>query len=147
MFSDGGALVARLIFPIDYGKLVDTLMNTNPELVNELENKDLNLVKLVNETNFIFANNFTLNVFFTLVRNGVETLASNLLLTLDPDQVPGRVHKLATFLALLSVQSSVISDPRNFGEDSEVAGNIYINNLNDVEALDEFSASIYSNFE
>ncbi|EEQ41736.1 putative peroxisomal biogenesis factor [Clavispora lusitaniae] len=147
MFSDGGALVARSIFPIDYGKLVDTLMNTNPELVNELENKDSNLVKLVNETNFIFANNFTLNVFFTLVRNGVETLASNLSLTLDPDQVPGRVHKLATFLASLSVQSSVISDPRNFGEDSEVAGNIYINNLNDVEALDEFSASIYSNFE
>lgn len=141
------APISHSLFPVEYDNLIETLMNTNPELVNELENKDLNLVKLINETNFIFANDFTTQVFSALVQNGVQTLGSNVLLALDPDAQTNRVHKLATFLAQLSVQLNVICDPQNHNDGSEITGNIYINNLNDLEELDEFSASIYSNFE
>lgn len=147
MLTHHRVLVTHLVFPLEYANLVDTLMNTNPELVHELENKDSNLVKLVNETNFIFANDVTSSLLAKLVQNGVDTLANNILLALDPDQVAGRTHKLATFLGLLAVQSGVMCDPQNFGQESEVTGNIYINNLNDLDELDEFSASIYSNFE
>lgn len=144
--DNGGSLVTHSLFPVEYDNLIETLMNTNPELVNELENKDLNLVKLINETNFIFANDFTLRVYAALVNNAIDTLGDNILLALDPNGVSNRVHKLATFLAQLSVQSNVITDPQNHSN-SEITGNIYINNLNDLEELDEFSASIYSNFE
>lgn len=147
MLTHYHALVTHLIFPLEYSNLVDTLMNTNPELVKELENKDSNLVKLVNETNFIFANEVTSRLLAKLVKNGVDTLGCNILLALDPDGTPGRTHKLATFLGLLAVQSGVICDPQNFGHESEVTGNVYINNLNDLDELDDFSASIYSNFE
>lgn len=136
----------HLVFPVEYDNLIETLMNTNPELVNELDNKDLNLVKLINETNFILANEFSQEVFSALVRNGVDTLSDNVHYALNPDNAPGRLHKLATFLAQLSVQSLVICDPQNLEQD-ELTGNVYINNLNDLEELDEFSASIYSNFE
>uniref|UniRef100_A0A0L0NW23 Peroxin-3 n=1 Tax=Candidozyma auris TaxID=498019 RepID=A0A0L0NW23_CANAR len=142
-----GQLVKNLLFPTEYDSLIETLMNTNPELVNELENKESNLVKLINETNFIIANDFTLHVFSLLVRSGVDTLGDSISVALNPDNVPGRVHKLATFLAQLSVQSSVICDPQNASEDEAGTGNIYINNFNDLDELDEFSASIYSNFE
>lgn len=144
--ATGGSLVIHSLFPVEYDNLIETLMNTNPELVNELENKDLNLVKLINETNFIFANGFTLQVYAALVDNAIDTLADNIMLALDPNGVGDRVHKLATFLAQLSVQSNVITNPQNHG-DSDITGNIYINSLNDLEELDEFSASIYSNFE
>lgn len=145
--ANGGVLATHLIFPVEYDNLIETLMNTNPELVNELESKDLNLVKLINETNFIFANDFTLHVFSALVRNGVETLTANIDEAVNPDRVPGRVVKLATLLAQLSVQSGVINNPQHYGEDSELTGNVYINNCNDIDELDQFSASIYSNFE
>lgn len=145
--ANGGALVMHSLFPVEYDNLLETLMNTNPELVNELENKDLNLVKLINETNFIVANDFTLQVYCALVYNGVDTLGDNITLALDPDNKVDRVYKLATFLAQLSVQSNVICDPQNHSEASEITGNIFINSLNDLEELDEFSASIYSNFE
>lgn len=144
--ADGGSLAIHLVFPVDYDNLVETLMNTNPELVNELDAKDLNLVKLINETNYVFANDFTLLVFAALVRSGVDTLAGNIELALNPDQVPGRVVKLATLLAQLSVQSGVINDP-NHGDYSDAMGNVYVNNINELEELDQFSASIYSNFE
>lgn len=133
------------LFPVDYDNLVETLMNTNPELVNELENADLNLVKLITETNHIFANDFTVHVYGSLVRCGVDTLADNMQLALD--LATPSVHKLATYLAQLAVQSGVLVDPQNLGPQSDITGNIYINNLNDLEELDEFSASIYSNFE
>lgn len=142
-----GLLVKNLLFPTEYDNLIETLMNTNPELVNELENQESNLVKLINETNFIISNDFTLHVFSSLVRNGVDTLGDNISVALNPDNMPGRLHKLATFLAQLSVQSNIISDPQNAEVDGEVTGNIYINNFNDLDELDEFSASIYSNFE
>lgn len=142
-----GQLVKNLLFPTEYDNLIETLMNTNPELVNELDNQDSTLVKLINETNFIIANDFTLHVFSLLVRNGVDTLGNSISVALNPDNVSGRLHKLATFLAQLSVQSSVLCDPQNANEEGEVTGNIYINNFNDLDELDEFSASIYSNFE
>lgn len=142
-----GSLVKNLLFPTEYDNLVDTLMNTNPELVSELDNPDSNLVKLINETNFILNNDFTLHVFSALVRNGVDTLGSNILLALNPENVPGKAHKLATFLAQLSVQSNLLCDPQSSAEEGEFTGNVYVNNLNDIDELDEFSASIYSNFE
>lgn len=139
-----GSQVTHAIFPLEHECLVETLLNTNPELVHELDNGDSNLAKLINETNFIMANDFSTHVFSALVRSGVDTLALNLDYALNPDAV--RLHKLATFLAQLSVQSNVICDAQ--GEElGDATGNIYINTFNDLEELDEFSASIYSNFE
>lgn len=142
-----GLLVIHSVFPAEYENLVETLMNTNPELVDELENPALNLGKLVNETNFILANDFTLQVFTALVSSGTETLCSNILIALNIDSRTESLTKLATFLAQLSVQSGVITDTQSPTAESDFAGNVYINNLNEVEELDEFSASIYSNFE
>ena len=143
---DGGAVLA-LVFPVFYDDLTETLINTNPELVAELENDTLSLHKLVAETNAVFANGFTLQVYAALVDTAVDTLGATILQTLDADAAPGRVHKLATFLAQLSVQLHVLADPNSYGADSEITGNVYVNRLNDLGDLDEFSASIYSNFE
>lgn len=137
----------HLIFPVEYEPLIDTIMNTNPELVSELENKDSDLFKLINETNFIIANDFTREVYSALVQNGVNTLCNNILLALNPNGDSTRVSKLASFLAQLSIQSGVISDPQGYSESGEGTGNLYMSNINDVPELDEFSASIYSNFE
>lgn len=145
--DDKTSPIMHLIFPVKYDNLIETLMSTNPELVNELDNKDLNLVKLVNETNFIFTNDFTLEVFLKLVQSGISTLCENILLLLNPENVMGRTNKLATFLAQLSVQSGMLGDSQSYTVDGETTGNVYINRINDVEELDEFSASIYSNFE
>lgn len=146
--ADGNAsLFTHLIFPIEYDTLIDTVMNTNPELVNELDNKNSDLVKLINETNFIISNDFTREVFAALVQSGVDTLCGNILQLLNPNGDNSRVSKLATFMAQLSLQSGIISDPQGYGDDGEVGGNLYMSNINDVPELDEFSASIYSNFE
>ncbi|WPK24866.1 hypothetical protein PUMCH_002161 [Australozyma saopauloensis] len=140
-------LFLHLIFPVEYNTLIDTVMNTNPELVNELDNKDSDLVKLINETNFIISNDFTRDVYAALIQSGVDTLCDNILHVLNANGDTTRVSKLATFLAQLSIQSTVISDPHGYGEDGEVTGNSFMTNINDVPELDEFSASIYSNFE
>lgn len=137
-------MFTHLIFPVEYDPLIDTIMNTNPELINELDNKDSDLFKLINETNFIIANDFSREVYAALVQDGVNTLCSNILLALNPNGDITRVSKLATFLAQLSIQSNVISDPQGYSESGE---NLYMSNINDVPELDEFSASIYSNFE
>lgn len=148
VFANGGSLALHLVFPVEHDTLLETILNTNPELVSELDNKDLNLAKLVNETNFILANDFTLHVFSALVNNGLDTLTQNIQYALNPANVPGKTYKLATFLAQLSVQSQVVVDPQlNYENDEEAAGNVYINNFNDLDELDEFSASIYSNFD
>lgn len=137
----------HLIFPVQYDNLIETVMSTNPELVNELDNKDSDLCKLINETNLIISNDFTKHVYAALVQCGVDTLCSNILQALNSNGDHTRVSKLATFLAQLSIQSGVISDPHGHGEHGEVTGNLFMNNINDVPELDEFSASIYSNFE
>lgn len=146
-FADSGSQILHLIFPVEYDNLVETLISTNPELVSELEHKQLNLVKLINETNYILANDFTTEVFRALVINGVDTLCMQILAIVNPNNNPGQVSKLATYLAQLTIQSNVLIDPQNFGQESGIAGNPYINNINNVEKLDEFSASIYSNFD
>lgn len=140
-------LFAHLIFPVQHDNLIETVMNTNPELVNELDNKDSDLGKLITETNLIISNDFTRDVYAALVQNGIDTLCSNILQALNPNGDHTRVSKLATFLAQLSIQSGVISDPHGYGEHGEVTGNLFMNNINEVPELDEFSASIYSNFE
>ncbi|ODV77518.1 Peroxin-3 [Suhomyces tanzawaensis NRRL Y-17324] len=79
--------------------------------------------------------------------------------------------KLASFLAQLSVQNGIIidnnnikyeeeddiegfinnlSNPDGFGngpKNLELSGNAYVNEINNLDELDEFSAGIYSNFE
>ncbi|OBA20104.1 peroxisomal biogenesis factor 3 [Metschnikowia bicuspidata var. bicuspidata NRRL YB-4993] len=147
VFSDIECPVMHLIYPIKYDDLIETLMSTNPELVSELEGKDLNLVKLVNETNYVLTDAFTLHVFSKLVQSGLSTLYENILIQLNPESQAGRANKLATFLAQLSVQSAMLGDSQSYSVDSEIPGNAYINKINDVDELEEFSASIYSNFE
>lgn len=140
-------LFTHSIFPVEYDTLIDTVMNTNPELVNELDNEESDLIKLINETNFIISNDFTHDVFAALVQSGVDTLCLNMLAALSSDGDMTRVNKLATYLAQLSIQSNVISDPHGYGENGEVTGNLYMIKINDAAELDEFSASVYSNFE
>ena len=68
--------------------------------------------------------------------------------------------KLASLLAQVSVQSGVLCDTNNEVidqgqfqdynseyEEEELSGNVFINNLDELEILDELSASVYSNFQ
>lgn len=145
--DENAELFTHLIFPVAYDTLIDTVMNTNPELVKELENKDSDLVKLIKETNFIISNDFTKEVYAALVQSSVNTLCDNILQAFNCNGDKTRVGKLAKFLAQVSIQSGVISDPHGYGENSELTGNLFMSNINDVPQIDEFSASIYSNFE
>ncbi|RCK55701.1 Peroxisomal biogenesis factor 3 [Candida viswanathii] len=185
------------LFPINYSDLLETLLNTNPDLVNQLDSADSNLIKLINETNSIMLNNdlYFFDLLNSLILTNLHTLSTNLSFSLgggnlgssllsttgnvqDPriTELPNRSFKLASFLAQLSVQNNIMIDndniknedvlPRydtdleeilnslNAGEDfpsaphqQESGGNVYINNLNELDELDDFSAGIYSNFE
>lgn len=140
--DDRAPPLAHAIFPSEYENLCETIMNTSPELLSELENKDLNLVKLINETNFIFANQFTSQVYTALLQTGLDTLCDGIATALDAE----KPHRLASFLAQLSVQLKVLCDTQTAGDD-DMAGNPYTLRLSELPELDEFSASIYSNFE
>ncbi|MCP8716575.1 MAG: peroxisomal biogenesis factor 3 [Asgard group archaeon] len=185
------------LFPINYSDLLETLLNTNPDLVNQLDSADSNLIKLINETNSIMLNNdlYFFDLLNSLILTNLNTLTTNLSFSLSGGnlgnslmsttgnlqesrvtELPNKAFKLASFLAQLSVQTNIMIDndnikneatlPRydtdleeilnslNAGEDlssnqpqQESGGNIYINNMNELEELDDFSASIYSNFE
>lgn len=152
--------LVNLVFPLHYDSLVESLMNTNPDTVHELDVKDSNFVKLVNETNLLVTNEYFARVFTTMVTTSAETLSQNLSLALDPEnyllnqnaqvvELSDRKFKLASMLAQLLIQCGVMCDNNNLAEyvESELLGNVYVNNLNELEDLDEFSASIYSNFE
>lgn len=185
------------LFPINYSDLLETLLNTNPDLVNQLDSADSNLIKLINETNSIMLNNdlYFFDLLNSLILTNLNTLTTNLSFSLSGGnlgnslmsttgnlqesrvtELPNKAFKLASFLAQLSVQTNIMIDndnikneatlPRydtdleeilnslNAGEDlssnqpqQESGGNIYINNMNELEELDDFSAGIYSNFE
>lgn len=165
--------ILQLIFPINYDNLIESLLNTNPELIDELDVKDSNLIKLINETNLLITNNFFIEIFDKMITNSTDTLINNLYLSLDSEnylsftnlnnnnksnnkiielndiQLNSKKFKLANILAQLSIQCNVICDNNNLAdyENNELSGNIFINNLNNLDQLEEFSASIYSNFE
>lgn len=149
------------IFPINYDALIETIINTNPELVKELDIDNSTLAKLVNETNFLVNNDVFGEMLGELVFTGKATLIENLAMNLSPisglsqemqvtELAYNKKFKLANLLAQLSVQCGVMCDNNNLVDDdieSELSGNVYIRNLNQLEVLEEFSASIYSSFE
>jgi peroxin-3 len=155
--------IIESIFPTSYDSLVETLINTNPDLIRELDQPESVFLKLVNETNFFVDDAMFLQIFHRMVNHSRSTLANNLWVALDPDflltmeqhakiaelDAPVKKFKLASFLAQVSVQNGIICDNNHLHEDynEELAGNIYVNSLNELEELDEFSAGIYSNFE
>ncbi|KAL6451587.1 PEX3 Peroxisomal biogenesis factor 3 [Candida maltosa Xu316] len=190
------------LFPINYNDLLETLLNTNPDLVPHLDSADSNLIKLINETNSIMLDN---NLYFfdllnSLIVNNLTTLSTSLSFSLNAGnnlgnslmtttgnlaessnkirEISNTSYKLASFLAQLSVQNSIMIDNDNLKTEdvspkhepnleeilqslelpggldaledtqrNESCGNVYINNLNELDELDDFSAGIYSNFE
>ncbi|MDC6271616.1 peroxisomal biogenesis factor 3 [Acetobacter pasteurianus] len=197
-------LILTNLFPINYPDLLETVLNTNPDLIHHLDIPDSNLTKLINETNSIILddNLYLLNLLNTLVTTNLQTLTTNLSINLGntsnslvmsgtlPEQqhqfsqsqqkiteIPNQSYKLATFLAQLSVQNGIMvnnneiteseAEDEEVGEQNEIenilnslngfqsapavanelGGNVYINTLNGVEQLEDFSASVYSNFE
>ncbi|KAI5958070.1 PEX3 [Candida theae] len=186
------------LFPIKYPDLLETILNTNSDVIHQLDTPDSNLTKLINETSSIMSDN---NLYFfdllnQLIVTNLHTLASNLSSNLSttsnslmmsdtlPEQqqqqlqspkimeLDNKPYKLASFLAQLSVQNGVMinnDDSRANEEDEieniiknlesgqgftgegygahELSGNVYINTLNSLDELENFSAGIYSNFE
>lgn len=155
-------ILIEQIFPLNYQDLVESLLNTNPNLIDQLDNQNSNFLKLINETNhFINHNQFIIDLLKNLIITAISTLSFNLSSSLNSND-DGK-FKLATFLAQLSVQNNIIIDNNNlqldedfddidgfvnsFDYDNQLSGNIYINNLNQVEDLEDFAAGIYSNYE
>ncbi|KAI3405850.1 PEX3 [Candida oxycetoniae] len=198
------------LFPINYPDLLETVLNTNPDLIHHLDIPDSNLTKLINETNAIMLDNslYFFDLLNSLIITDLQTLTCNLSANLAsnmsnslvmsgtlPEQsekiteIPIKAFKLASFLAQLSVQNGIMvnnddvrdnrnadaNDDANDDDDDddikgilnslnnmegfesnsgrggsrsdELSGNVYINTLDNLEELDDFSASIYSNFE
>ncbi|KAI5964731.1 PEX3 [Candida pseudojiufengensis] len=211
-------LILSNLFPINYQDLLDTIVNTNPDLIHYLDIPDSNLIKLINETNNIMldGNLYFFDILNSLILTNLSTLSSNLSLNLSnvsnslvmsgnlPDQkgdnqinsksqdnnnittlstskiveIPDKSYKLASFLAQLSIQNGIMinnNEPpqeeqeqdefenlmnnlNNFSgnaiesetfqqSNNDLNGNVYINNMNNLDDLDDFSAGIYSNFE
>lgn len=155
--------IVEAIFPTSYDSLVESLINTNPDLIRELDQPESVFLKLVNETTFFVDDAMFQQTFNIMVSHSRSTLANNLWVALDPDFLllleqqakiaeitqPVKKFKLASFLAHISVQSGILCDNNNLTAEynDELTGNIYVNSLNELEELDEFSAGIYSNFE
>lgn len=192
------------LFPIKYPDLLETILNTNSDVIHQLDIPDSNLTKLINETSSIMSDN---NLYFfdllnQLIVTNLHTLTSNLSSNLSttsnslmmsdtlPDQqnqqnqlqsssskiieLDNKPYKLASFLDQLSVQNGIMinnnddvvgaNDEDDFesmiknlnggqgiaGDGygaHELSGNVYINTLNSLDELENFSAGIYSNFE
>ncbi|CAI5756722.1 unnamed protein product [Candida verbasci] len=187
------------LFPINYPDLLETIINTNPDLIQQLETQqnDSNIMKLINETNSIMldSNLFFFDLFNNLIFTNLNILINQLVNSMGSNnlsllmssgdlketeskivEIPNKSFKLASYLAQLSIQNNIMIDnndqtiteeyPKsnevdeienliqnlnnggiNNEEQDEFKGNIYINTLNELEDLDEFSAGIYSNFE
>lgn len=199
--SNNKEYILANLFPINYSDLLETILNTNSDLIHHLDSPESNLIKLINETNAIMLDN---NLYFfdllnALIMNTVSTLTANLSFSLGANnslnnsllmassgnlaahgenpKIVDITHndqsfKLASFLAQLSIQNNIMIDNDNLKTEdilpkhesdleeilnslnggtnelpTESYGNVYINNLNQLEELDDFSAGIYSNFE
>lgn len=190
------ALISNL-FPLHYDDLIETLLNTNPDLISHLENPESNLYKLVNETKLIISTGenapYFRHLYHELIVNNLSTLSDQLILSLNHgstslllsssnlkdeekiteinQELETKLFKLASFLAQLSIQNSILidnnnlsendqdlegfidelNDPRGIigdsGRNGELTGNVYVNNMNELEELDDFSAGVYSNYE
>lgn len=134
-------ILIQSIWP-NYDDLNLTLLNTNPSLINDINEPFL---KLINETNLIVNNDVFINNLQQMVVSNIDVLSQNLSTSLSNQAN----IKLANLLAQLSVQCEILCNnneiDNNINED--LSGNDYINNLNNLECLDDFSASIYSNIE
>ncbi|CUM64003.1 uncharacterized protein PRCAT00001591001 [Priceomyces carsonii] len=151
--------VFQSLFPITYDNLVESLLNTNPDLIRELDVRDSNLLKLINETKYLIKTEIFNDILIKLLHNGKSTLINNVAVNLNPslllnnsdkiELIDDKPFKLASFLAQLSVQNNILVDNNCLDgtQHSELSGNVFVNNMNDLEELDEFSAGIYSNFE
>lgn len=170
------------IFPKNYPDLIESLLNTNPNLIDQLDDQSSNLVKLINETNSIITNNqYIIDLLKNLIDTSISTLSFNLANNLNDTSTSllmsqeiessapsSSKYKLATFLAQLSIQNNILIDNNNILNnqdlqdddiegfinnlnnpefEDQLTGNIYINNINQIEELEDFSAGIYSNFE
>lgn len=135
--NDDKLLLINAIFP-NNDNLNLTLLNIQPNLIN---NFNQSFVKLINETTMILNNDYFLENLNILILTNVDTLVTNLFNNLNDSNT-----KLANLLAQLSVQCELLSN-NNFENFEELSGNQYINELNNLDSLDDFSASIYSNIE
>lgn len=160
-------LIVSSVFPPNNQEAVlETLSNTTPEIIPDLYEQDSTLVKLIDETYFFINEDpLFLNTFYNMVENSnLITLSNSLTISLEPEilmqqpdshisVVSDKKFKLASLLAQISIQSGVLCDTNNspyneeFENDLELSGNVYINNLDHLDILDELSASIYSNFQ
>lgn len=138
-YTSGGASSASNnifynLFPIQYDDLIETLVNTNPDLIPQLDNPESNFSKLVSETKLKILNSEEFDeLFSSLVVTNINTLSTSLFdgligvnplnsssFLLDPEnptipkiqelQEYDRSFKLANFLAQLSIQNGVIID-------------------------------------
>ncbi|KAK6456759.1 peroxisomal biogenesis factor 3 [Scheffersomyces xylosifermentans] len=149
------------LFPINYDDLIETLLNTNPDLINHLDTQDSNLVKLINETNTIMldGNLGFFDLHNSVILNMLNTLVSNLSLNMNHGSSSllassgnlkeqeaeaqlinaNKTFKLASFLAQLSVQNGILIDNDNLkdqqlnDDDEDIEG--FINNLNNPSGI------------
>ncbi|CAN3365276.1 peroxisomal biogenesis factor 3 [Diutina catenulata] len=159
------------LFPTAYDDLIETLMYTNPQLVDQLESPDSNFVKLINETTSIIVDNaFCLGLLKSMIHQSLATLQYNLQLNLgnagassllassgEQDTLgqmsfldsQGAKYKLATFLAQLSVQNGVMADNNNQVADRQVEdlGELdgFISSLSGGASSSELTGNIYIN--
>ncbi|CCE86565.1 Piso0_005061 [Millerozyma farinosa CBS 7064] len=160
--SSKRTLILDSVFPCTFETITESLLNTNPDLINDLDNEESLLVKLNEETIQTIHSELFSDLFFDTVMLTKTTLMQNLSQTLEPKALetdglpvsiqsvqPPKSFKLANILAQLSVQCGILCDSSNLSEDGydELSGNVYVNTINDSEQLEEFSASIYSNFD
>ncbi|CAN3367526.1 peroxisomal biogenesis factor 3 [Diutina catenulata] len=159
------------LFPTAYDDLIETLMYTNPQLVDQLESPDSNFVKLINETTSIIVDNaFCLGLLKSMIHQSLATLQYNLQLNLgnagassllassgEQDTLgqmsfldsQGAKYKLATFLAQLSVQNGAMADNNNQVADRQVEdlGELdgFISSLSGGASSSELTGNIYIN--
>lgn len=163
--------MTQLLFPTAYDDLMETLANTNPQMIDQLDRPDLGFVKLINETTLIILDNvYCLGLFKLLIHHMLATLQYNLqvnlgegamghssLLMLLAEDVPpplfgndDKKFKLATFLAQLSVQLGVMADNNNIVHQQELENDDqlegFIASLAQGQAQDqELTGNIYVN--
>ncbi|CAK9435544.1 uncharacterized protein LODBEIA_P02710 [Lodderomyces beijingensis] len=168
-------LILANLFPINYPDLLETVLNTNPDLIHHLDIPDSNLTKLINETNSIMLDNnlYFFDLFNSLVMTDLHILTTNLSTSLAntsnslvmsgtlPEkspkitEIPIRTFKLASFLAQLSVQNGIMAnnnEPRDEEENDEDDIENILNNLNNMQgggmssnSSDELAGNAYIN--
>ncbi|KAK6201425.1 Peroxin-3 [Scheffersomyces amazonensis] len=153
--------VLRNLFPNNYDDLIESILNTNPSLTNQLDLPDSNFTKLISETSHIMINDpYFFSLYSNLVSNGLSTLIANLSLNLnhgggsssllvssgnnlkEGEQFSEELllssnsikpYKLASFLAQLSIQNGILIDNDNLKDEDEDNSNQF--NDDDIEGF------------